>query len=534
MAATKLLVFVLGLGRRRDDELMQRLTSEFGAEWRIEIVPNELRLFSHNKLDDAVNDLVASIAEFAGDSTGERADTTDIVLCGHSLGGLLVRAAFVDAMADPAAFNDGEKNWARKVRRVVLLGSPNAGFDPTHLPWLWQVVYWVFCQPRTKLLVEQIRAGGYWITNLRLGWAETVRDRQDVHVVQVLASDDELVHERDVEDSRYLGPTSTLWMSRTDHSGMVDLTHSDTAESRWEVLRNAIAGNDLPRVAPLPVSHDPVVFIVHGIRASAHEQWVSRATTAMQARGGGDVHIQATNYGFFSAIQFALPFTRRGNVKRFLRDYGRWFTTHDADNFHFLGHSNGTYMLGKALQEVRTMRFTRVLLAGSVLPPDYDWSARVDAGQVLQVRNDRASHDFPVGILCSLLNGLNQDVGRGGYTGFVGLPVAVSQPAATFPKGHGSALEDHTAANYPPRMPEVAEFLLEGTLPPDPLNTQKLDAFMRLSNAVGVTLFGAIVLLAIPTLIIGALVGWAHLTVLAAIAITAAILAVVYVVMRSV
>jgi hypothetical protein len=87
--------------------------------------------------------------------------------------------------------------------------------------------------------------------------------------------------------------------------------------------------------------------------------------------------------------------------------------------FHFVGHSNGTYLFGHSLRNVRALRFARVYLGGSVLPGDFDWLSIAGNGQVDNLVNVCATKDKPVGWLCSLLRGLGRDdVGTGGFDNF--------------------------------------------------------------------------------------------------------------------
>jgi hypothetical protein len=90
------------------------------------------------------------------------------------------------------------------------------------------------------------------------------------------------------------------------------------------------------------------------------------------------------------------------------------------------------------------MRFENVVLAGSALPPNFDWDSLTMADvrnwrQVGRVLNECANHDVPIGILCSALQGLGMgDVGPGGFTGFLNTD-CITQ-VAYFKGGHSQAL----------------------------------------------------------------------------------------------
>lgn len=82
------------------------------------------------------------------------------------------------------------------------------------------------------------------------------------------------------------------------------------------------------------------------------------------------------------------------------------------------------------------------------MPEDYDWEALIDLDenhvrQVGRVMNERASRDFPIALLCNMLNGLPwksmKDIGRGGYAGFRGDKV---RETAYHQGDHGRALKE--------------------------------------------------------------------------------------------
>src|SRR3712207_632309 len=202
-----------------------------------------------------------------------------------------------------------------------------------------------------------------------------------------------------------------------DHASLVDI---DEDPDRYAILHRALCGDLDPEAlsGTGETTGTPVVVVLHGIRASRYARWVSRLTDQLtHGPLPPDVQrpdVRAPSYGYFSAIDFALPFGRSRNLRRFLEWYGQ-VHLHQAPGAvrHFAGHSNGTYLLGRALDAVPAMYFDRVYLAGSVLPREYPWTRITGRGQVHEmVLNDRATCDTPVGWLCSALRGLGmRDVG---------------------------------------------------------------------------------------------------------------------------
>jgi regulation of enolase protein 1 (concanavalin A-like superfamily) len=59
-----------------------------------------------------------------------------------------------------------------------------------------------------------------------------------------------------------------------------------------------------------------------------------------------------------------------------------------------VAHSFGTYILGYALLKYPFIRFSKVLLCGSLLPRDFPWRGLIDRGQVQAVRNEYGVQDI--------------------------------------------------------------------------------------------------------------------------------------------
>ena len=134
-----------------------------------------------------------------------------------------------------------------------------------------------------------------------------------------------------------------------------------------------------------------------------------------------------------------------------------------ASDFAYVGHSNGTYLLAKALELCPAMRFKRVVFAGSVVRCRYDWNRFVPAGgtpswQVEQILNYVATADWVVAIFPHGLERLGvPDLGGAGHLGFTGDDTPVTNIEYVV-GGHGAALRD----KY---WDEMSAFVLEGAAP---------------------------------------------------------------------
>jgi hypothetical protein len=163
---------------------------------------------------------------------------------------------------------------------------------------------------------------------------------------------------------------------------------------------------------------DPdLVVTVHGIRTFG--SWQNRlAALLRQARP--DVRISSYGYGYFSAIAFAIPFLRWIEVRRFRSRLLQVFRANPGAQVSIVAHSFGTHLVAWALRgmDPRDLPSIRcILLAGSVLKSDFDWSPLLDSGKVDAVVNDCGVDDnvLLLSQFAILFTGM---AGRVGFYGF--------------------------------------------------------------------------------------------------------------------
>ena len=128
---------------------------------------------------------------------------------------------------------------------------------------------------------------------------------------------------------------------------------------------------------------------------------------------------------------------------------------------HFIGHSNGTYILASALERYRTLKVGRVAFAGSVVRRNFPWDDYVGKGRVDQVRNYVGSADWVVGLFPKLFElpgfrALNPDIGSAGFDGFEN--VSVKDGETQFISG------EHSCALNPANRASIVSFIMEGTI----------------------------------------------------------------------
>ena len=385
--------------------------------------------------------------------------SSEIVLMGHSMGGLVVRRSYLQAVG---AYGNTWP-WGERVTRIVLFATPNRGFGKDKLPLTWRLALRFIATP-LHLSVLQIRAGSAFISDLRIQWIRTMAEREAQHtapyVVQLLGDQDSLVSHEDSLDVEQMRSAAQKGVANANHATIADFQGAD-GEERYTTVRKALfdrpAATTPKEALSAAETVRPVVFLLHGIRAGT-DDWVARAKTVLNARAENPV-VREPSYGYFSAWNFGFPFLRASNRRFMLDAYTQELALRPHASIHFIGHSNGTYILGQALTDVPAVHFDHVFLAGSVLPRNYDWRERAKRHQVTQLRNDQATHDVPVGVLCNLLRGMrSHDVGTGGFDGF--LESFDEMHAVKYhPGGHAAALTDTN-------LRDATDFTLTGTLTP--------------------------------------------------------------------
>jgi pimeloyl-ACP methyl ester carboxylesterase len=157
------------------------------------------------------------------------------------------------------------------------------------------------------------------------------------------------------------------------------------------------------------VKNRPTVVSLHGIRT--HGAWQD-ALSLHLTRSGFDY--APWKYGFFKAISLVNPLARQRQVEWILERYTR-LTETTKGPISIIAHSFGTYVVAEAMIQYPSIKFDKIILCGSIVPCDYDWSKIIgDRGQASFVLNQYGRKDFWVRIAQWVI----ADAGPSGYRGF--------------------------------------------------------------------------------------------------------------------
>lgn len=419
----------------------------------------------------------------------------DIVLCGFSAGALLVRKAYVygcgsieDAPGgDRRRLSQGPREaWVDQVKRIVLMAGMNRGASLDEKPEKLSYTRWylnhlallVAKMSNTGHFARECMRGSPFVANLRLQWLRTMEDSvnkklQRPEVVQLLGDKDDVVSKADSRDVAVSKEFIWVQLNNTDHLNIVQF--DETASGIERRTMTTLAFGDDAALARLKLHStktaidedrevETVVFVLHGIRDMG--EWTSQFNAPLQSaferlnppQPGAPAHklvVHAASYGYFGMGPFLLGTDRQKNVRWFMDEVTELTAKYpNMKNLHFIGHSNGTYVLGSALENYATLKVNRVVLAGSVLRRDFPWkefTGRVDA-----VRNYVGSDDVVVGLgpkvfEMPLFGLLNRDIGSAGYDGFL----SGTSEERFIRGGHGAALDQLN-------VPSIVNFIAEG------------------------------------------------------------------------
>ena len=508
-ASTELVVLLHGLGNRSDRlkdarEVLGKQCPQ--ADLFAPRLPIAHRM-SHVPAEKIVADILTHIDSLCAARAGGDAYQA-ITLVGHSMGAVLARKMSIIAHGEqkdpngfvPAPFESGlasfkqARSWASAVRRIVLIAGMNRGWSPSSgLSWFGSAVLsagqFLGELAGGKATIFAIRRGAPFLVQTRLQWLALMNPRYgarpDVVLVQLLGSIDDQVAPDDSVDFAIDGVHNTAQRStynyievrQSGHNNIVCMSEQGDAadaparaERRNKFLCAVTCPSDqlhLHRIErrfmddslppPPDFAVNNMVFVVHGIRDKGF--WTKKIARTIKAHAHpARIESWTESYGYFAMLPFLLHWGRQRKVEWLMDRYCEARARYPDAVFHFVGHSNGTYLAAKALQDYPAARFSRVVFAGSVVRRDYDWARLIrDTRQVDSVLNYVATADWVVAIFPKGLQWLKPfNLGSAGHDGFADRAVSnVRFIEGSHGAGHQEAVWD-----------EIARFIVHGHTPP--------------------------------------------------------------------
>ena len=252
--------------------------------------------------------------------------------------------------------------------------------------------------------------------------------------------------------------------------------HDALTSTKGDLAKNAIPRDKMADT--LPALPNPrrtnVVFVVHGIRDKGF--WTQKLARRIK-HFGDELHEEfeshTQGYGYFAMLPFLLRSVRQRKVEwlmdRYTEERARF--PHPGTKFHYIGHSNGTYLIARALENYPAVRFDRIVFAGSVVRRNFNWSNYVNTADnnteqgeenirnVSRVLNFVATSDWVVALLPKALQPWRWfDLGSAGYDGFDDASSIERVAQFQIKGGHGAAMLEEN-------WDSLAKFIVSGSLP---------------------------------------------------------------------
>ncbi len=426
---------------------------------------------------------------------GDVAEEYDrIFLMGHSLGVLLARKVFLAAHGAASDVLVPPADWGHKVKRIVMLAGINRGMNidenrPSDMSALKHFGYWVGTYVGDLLGVATLsratRSGSTFVANLRMDWVRLFRRDAppEVALVQLLGDIDDLVSESDSADFQVIGNSAPFYpipVRGTGHGEILDMAskqemddHRDRTKRnahvpdrldlrvhRRESFKRALGDlRDLPIANPANSTGDRkanglrdaevenVLIVLHGIRDLGRWAGSFEERLREELRDRSETwRVVAPRYGYFGMGPFLLRAERGKYVRWLMDEVTDIIARYPKAKFDFFGHSNGTYLLAKSLEQYASLHLRRVVFAGSVVDKDFEFrfaappkknevpfarNTHVEGelprvrGTISEIVNLKGSKDWVVALFPSLFefffaHRLNPLVGQAGFKGFVG------------------------------------------------------------------------------------------------------------------
>jgi pimeloyl-ACP methyl ester carboxylesterase len=205
-----------------------------------------------------------------------------------------------------------------------------------------------------------------------------------------------------------------------------------------------------------------IVVTIHGIRTRG--KWQKDITPFLARHGLIPYHL---DYGWFNALRFFFPWSRNAQLERTREDLLRLMNDTGCSRLNVIAHSFGTWLITRCLIDDNRVLFDRVVLAGSIVPREFDWHRQFELGRVGAVRNERASADWVVSLADGVARRLPRLSGRldAGASGREPFRDAHWRPVPRllddFCAGH------HSQVHNPAKYEQWARFIAYPALPPD-------------------------------------------------------------------
>jgi len=198
-------------------------------------------------------------------------------------------------------------------------------------------------------------------------------------------------------------PLQRLVWAITEPSFPSKIPDADVSTSE---LEPTVAGGAKQR--PSSATESPLVLSLHGINTRG--AWQKDLDHELAKAG---LTPQALDYGLFRVLRLMNPASRRRQIDWFRDEYTR-IRRESGQVPSLVAHSFGTYLVASAVELYEEIELDHVILCGSIVRTDFEWSRVKKRGQVNKILNERGGKDVWVKTAAWVLS----DGGQSGVGGF--------------------------------------------------------------------------------------------------------------------
>jgi pimeloyl-ACP methyl ester carboxylesterase len=344
--------------------------------------------------------------------------------------------------------------------------------------WVTGVPYTVFAvrrgapfliQTRLQWLALVMRSAGKWNPAISAGAKTNLKTLVQnfapaFDLIQLLGTRDDVVSPEDMLDNNVEMENSNYFIIEVPNSTHAEIIIMDRppndrgraidqqnplhqrylqfklalTTSRADLKQVAIDWEDVSDVMPEEPEWDvtDVVFVIHGIRDKGFwTQKIARRvkqfarTSLVGPKRITDLPYRSVtaSYGYFAMAPFVLRPVRARKVAWLMDQYTEARVRYPNAKFSYVGHSNGTYLVARALKDYPAAKFGRIVFAGSVVRSDYDWQGIAKPApdelcslpRIEKVLNYVATSDWVVAAFPKAMQLFRSiDLGGAGHDGF--------------------------------------------------------------------------------------------------------------------
>jgi len=155
------------------------------------------------------------------------------------------------------------------------------------------------------------------------------------------------------------------------------------------------------------------ILTLHGMNTSG--RWQEEFSWFIQNLYGHSIPVAIYKYGNIKFSPF-LKMRQRFYAKRLIKNINRLCEEFEKPHHKrpdVIAHSFGTWLISKVLKENPDIKVGRIILTGSIVPPDFSWKTLIHREQVQAVMCHHSKKDFPVKISHYLIPGSGPSGVRG-------------------------------------------------------------------------------------------------------------------------